>query len=314
MKKFIKPVKAMNLHLFDGAASAGDGGASSASSASAGTASENNSNADNTQSATGRVTDSNDSIKQVANASRQNIAVTSSDDERRAHFEDYIRGEGKSYFDERVQKIINGRFKETKTLEKNAKTLEPMLKTLASIYGVDADNLQELSDAVLNDNKMYEEKAKKNGVSVEVQKKFDKIQLENEQLRATQQEQEQNERTQRILDDWHSQAKELKQEFPDFDFDSEINSNKDFYDLIAHGQSVRIAYIASNIDKYTDSVRARTEKNITDNIKARGMRPNENGVSSTATASSNFNVKNLTPAQRRDLANRAEKGEIITFK
>lgn len=310
MNKFFMSGNAMNLHLFDGAAAAGDGGASSASSAQSGGVSETVSNADNTQSAQGVSQKSDDLIKQVANASRQNTVVASSDDERRTQFENYIKGEGKAYFDERVQKIINQRFKETKTLEANAKTLEPMLKTLASVYGVDVSDLKELSKAVLDDNRIYEERARENGVSVEMQKRFDKMQIENEQLRQSQEQQEQNERTQQILNDWHNQSQQLKKEFPDFDFDTALSQSKDFYDLLVRGVPVRNAYIAAFPDDYARKV----EKGITDNIRARGMRPSENGVSSAATATSSFDVSKLTPAQRREFANRAAKGETITFK
>ena len=55
-----------------------------------------------------------------------------------------------------------------------------------------------------------------------------------------------------------------------------------------------------------------TEKRVTDNIRANGLRPNENGGSS-ATATSSFDVTKLTAAQRRDLANRAMQGERIQF-
>ena len=75
----------MNLHLFDGAGTAGNGGASPASSGEAGTS--ETTNAGITQSANGRGNENADLIKQDATASRQNIAVTSSDDERRANFE-----------------------------------------------------------------------------------------------------------------------------------------------------------------------------------------------------------------------------------
>lgn len=312
MSKLHNSVKAMNLHLFDGAASAGDGGASSASSADTGMS--DSTTADDTQSAQGGVRNSTVKDKQDASASHQDIVVTSPDDERRTQWENYRRGEGKQYVDEYVQNIINKRFKETKTLESNAKLLAPMLKTLSTVYGIDSSNTQELVDAVLNDQRMYEERARENGVSVDVQMKFDKIQRENEELRATQEEQEQQSRTQQILDNWHNQADELKTEVPDFNFDYELENNRNFYDLVTHGIDVKTAYIASNPDNYARRVATQTEKKVTDNIRARGSRPSENGVSSNATATSNFDVSKLTPAQRRELANRASKGETITFR
>lgn len=298
MKKIEKPCAVMNLHLFDD-------GASSASGTAAGTESGTNSNADGTQSAQGE-----NNTQQDAAAKVGDVVVTSSDDERRTQFENYIKGDGKPYFDERVQKIINSRFKQTKTLEENAKILDPAIKTLANLYGVDSKDIKGLADAILNDNRMYADRARENGVSVEVQKKFDNIQLENEQLKASNNQKEQEERTRQILQDWHNQADELKKEFPEFNLDTALNTSKDFYDLIVRGVSVRNAFIAAFPNEYGKKV----EKSITDNIKARGVRPNENSVSSSASATSFFDVHKLTAAQRRDLANRANRGETITFK
>lgn len=298
MNLFEKPYAVMNLHLFDG-------GASSASAAAAGAESGTNSNADGTQSATGE-----NNAQQDAAVKNPDVVVTSEDDERRTQFENYIKGEGKQYFDERVQKIINSRFKQTKTLEENAKTLDPAIKALASVYGVDAKDLKGLAQAILDDNRMYEDRARQNGVSVEVQKKFDQLQAENEQLKASEEQKAQQERTQQILDDWHRQADELVKEFPEFNLDTALNTSRDFYDLIVRGVPVRNAYIAAFPDEYGKKV----EKSITDNIKARGIRPNENSVSSSSSATSSFDVSKLTPAQRRDFVNRAARGERIIFK
>lgn len=313
MNKMNYPVKPMNLHLFDGAASAGDGGAQSASSAAAGMSDISAVNTDSTQSATGRDTDNGiNSQKQDAAASRQNTAVTLSDDEKRAQFNSYIKGEGKAYFNERMQKVIDKRFAQTKSLEDNAKKIEPMLKALASNYGVDVSDLDSLSDAVLNDNRLYEERARENGVSVDVQKKWDAMQREADELRALQEKQEQRQRSEKILNDWTAQAEELRQEIPDFDLDSALE-NSDFFDLLAHGHKVKTAYNAVFPEQFERRVAAKTEKQVTDNIRSRGMRVSENGVSSNATATQRFDVKNLTPAQRRELANRAMRGEEVTF-
>lgn len=305
-KNLVPNLGKMNLHLFDGAGSAGDGGASPASSVSGeGTASETNGNAGNTQSAQGENT-----VKQDANASSQDVNVAAPDEDGRTQFEKYIKGEGKSYFDERVQKIINQRFKETKTLESNAKTIEPALKTLASIYNVDPSNLKELNEAILNDNRMYEDKARLNGVSVEVQKKFDQMQLENQQLKQVEEQRKKDEEIRQIQEDWNNQAIELQKEFPDFNLDECLNDNHDFYDLVVRGIPIRNAYIAAFPDNYAKKV----EKGITDNIRARGVRPSANSASSSATATTQFNVNDLTPAQRREFINRAARGETITFR
>ena len=56
----------------------------------------------------------------------------------------------------------------------------------------------------------------------------------------------------------------------------------------------------------------RTTKEVTDNIKAKGMRPTEVGGSQAGVPLS-VDLKNSTKAQRDEWARRAERGETITF-
>lgn len=305
MKKLFKFVRPMNLHLFDGAASGGDGTAGSASSES--TATSGTTNADNAQSAQGVKNNG-----QVANASTSENVITTDEDKARTDFLNYIRGEGKQFYDENVQNIINKRFKELKTMEAERKALSPMIDSLKNFYGIEGNDFDALREAVLNDQRMYEDKARENGVSVEVQMKFDKMERENAKLKEAENAKIQQEKTQAILEKWETQSNELKEEFPEFDLDYEMESNSNFYDLLTHGLDVKTAYIASKPSEYAAKVAKETEKRVTDNIRANGLRPNENGGSS-ATATSSFDVTKLTAAQRRDLANRAMQGERIQF-
>lgn len=300
MNKFTKPVMKMNLHLFDG-------GADGASSATSTTGTSDNSTG-NTQPEQGEVNNAN-SIKQVANASHQDGAVTSDDDLGRTQFENYIRGEGKQYYTEATQKMVNARFKETKQLEKNAQAIQPSINALASLYGVDPTDFNALNEAILNDNKLYEARAKENGVTVEVQKKFDTIERRNQELEQSEQQRQQEQRRQEILDNWRNESEELKKDYPDFDLDTALDTSKDFFDLVVRGIPIRNAYQAVFSEQFAKNV----EKKITDNIRARGVRPSENGASSNATATQRFDVGKLTPAQRREYANRASRGEVITF-
>ena len=304
MTKLFKFVRPMDLHLFDGAASGGDGTAGSASS---GNTATSGTNADNAQSAQGE-----NNNGQVANASTSENVITTDEDKARTDFLNYIRGEGKQFYDENVQNIINKRFKELKTMEAERNALSPMIDSLKNFYGIEGNDFDALREAVLNDERMYEDKARENGVSVKVQMKFDKMERENAKLKEAENAKIQQEKTQAILEKWETQSNELKEEFPEFDLDYEMESNSNFYDLLTHGLDVKTAYIASKPSEYAAKVAKETEKRVTDNIRANGLRPNESGGSS-ATATSSFDVTKLTAAQRRDLANRAMQGERIQF-
>lgn len=290
----------MNLHLFDGAGAGTGAGASTGTGAGDGTAGQGSVNGTADKAAMG------ENNQQDATATGQEPTP----EDRKARYNEYINGEGKEFFDKDVQKIINKRFKEFKTLESNAKTLEPMLQALSQMYDVDSSDIKNLVDAVLNDNKFYEDKARANGVPVDFQKQFDTMQR---QLKVNQQEEVERQRAEeskRIVEDWKRQAEELKHDIPDFDLDDAITNNRDFADLLSRQIPVKVAYIACFPDGYHKAV----EKGIMDTIKSKGNRVVENGATQASSTTSSFNVSNLTPAQRRDLANRASRGEKITLR
>lgn len=45
---------------------------------------------------------------------------------------------------------------------------------------------------------------------------------------------------------WHKEAAELRKEFPDFNLREEAETNKDFCEWLAHGASVRDAYLKTH--------------------------------------------------------------------
>ncbi len=90
--------------------------------------------------------------------------------DKRAAFDELIKGEYKDVFAERTQQIINARFKQTKALEEQAerlKTLSPVLDMIASRYGVDASDAEALAKAIEEDDSYYEAEASEKGLTVE---------------------------------------------------------------------------------------------------------------------------------------------------
>lgn len=302
MTKMIISAKAMNLHLFDGAG-AGDGGAQSGSGAAEGGTNAAEPTGDGNKA---------EGNQPAAEANKADVVVTSDNDVRRNEYHKLIREQYSDFYREDTQKLIDKRFAETKTLEKNAKAIAPMINALANNYGVAADDYEALTKAVLSDQKLYEQRAAENGVSVETQMKLDMQQREIEALRAQQEKSEEQEFRERILSKWNEEADAFREQVSDFDLDTALE-NEVFYDLLVSGQPLEVAYNAAFPEAYEKRVMAKVEKKVTDNIRSRGMRPNENGVSSSPTATQRFDVNNMTAAQIRDIENRVMRGERITF-
>lgn len=240
---------------------------------------------------------------------------TSPEDKRKA-FSELIKGEYKDIYAQEVQQIINRRFKETRELEEaNAKS-RPVLDMLMQRYGIEDGDVSRLQEALENDDVYWEDAADHAGMTVDQYKKYQKLQRQNAELIRAQQEQQGREEAYKTAQRWQQEAEELKQIYPNLDLNEEIQ-NKQFVDLLRAGIPLRHAYEVTHLDTIVGNVAqttaAQTEKSVTDNIRARGMRPKENGQTSQAAFTVKSDVRQLSRKDREEIARRVAMGEHIAF-
>ncbi len=291
MKKFL-----FNIHAFDGeggsAAGAGAGtgdGASSAVQAAAGTQVQSlvtgDGNGDNT--------DPNQSMS----------------------FDDYVKAhkdEASKWF----QKQFNRRHADYNQLKSKADSAAKVMDVLAAKYGLETGDYEGITKAIGGDDSMYEDAAIEAGMTVEQYKRFSEAQAENRRLRDAQKQFEQQQQIQRQMDEWDRQSNNLKQIFPDFDLDTELE-NPDFEKALRSGLSIDRAFyavhgadIATGAMQYTaQAVRQATAEDLA----MRRNRPSENGLSRQASAKVTKDVHSLTRKERAELARRSMNGERIRF-
>ena len=237
---------------------------------------------------------------------------------RQAAFEAMIKGEYREEFSRRTQQIIDQRFAQTKQMEERETALRPVLDLLASKYGVDATDAKALAQAIEQDDSYYEDEAMQKGLTVQQLKEFKRLERENAEFTRARQERERQENAQRIYGEWHQQAEDTKQFYPGFDLREEINgpNGQRFMRLLQAGVDVRAAYEVLHKDEIIGGAMRTTaqrvaEKTVND-IRARGMRPAENGSGGGAPGQI---VKNdpskFTRADREEIARRARRGERI---
>lgn len=231
-------------------------------------------------------------------------------------FEEMIKGEYKEEFDARTQRILNKRFGEVKQLQERQESLSPILDTLARKYGVDAQDIEALSKAIEEDASFYEEEALKKGMTVDQLKEIRRLERENAKLSQAREEAERRQNADNIYKKWMQESEIAKQTYPNFDFKAETQ-NKNFNDLLKNGIDVKTAYEVVHKDEIIGGAMQYTAQQIrqktVDNIKARGSRPVENGVSSQAAVVAKTDVKKLTRADREEIARRVARGEKIAF-
>ena len=87
--------------------------------------------------------------------------------------------------------------------------------------------------------------------------------------------------------------------------------------MLRAGVPMEVAYQAKHHSEIlagaVSSAKAETEKNVVDNIRARGSRPQENGTQSQSSFTVRDDPHSLTKAERAEIARRAARGEVIRF-
>lgn len=240
---------------------------------------------------------------------------------RRAEFEQLISGEYKDLFTERAQQMIDTRFKQTKLLEDEKKSLDPVIDMLCAKYGVDRKDVAALSKAIEDDSSYYEAEAEAKGLTVEQLKSMKRIERENAEFRRVEAERAQQENANRIYQRWAIEGAACKELFPGFDMRAECNNpqtGERFLNLLRSGVDVTAAYKVIHMDdiiggSMQHAVQTAQQKTLND-IRARGMRPAENGNSGNAPST----VRKTDPSQltNKDLAEiskRVMRGEKISF-
>jgi len=316
------------LGLFDG--EGGGTGAASGGAVAGGTNAP--SGAENQAVSTQR---SNSGAKsQTTENSAQNAPVagensTKSQEDRQRAYRELMDGEYKDIYQDDIQGLINRRFKETKALRETNAKQQAVLDILAQRYGITDGDAAKIQEALDKDNGIWADMAAEAGFDdVSKYREFVKLQIETKNLRAAEAERRASEeRAQRAqqerryvqekIDKWSAEGESLKATYPDFDLARE-QSNKEFASALAFYEKAQVpnpverAYTSTHHNELVEQARAQTEKNVVDNIRAKGLRPMENGTQNNSSFTAGVDWSKLTKAQRADLLRRAENGEIIT--
>lgn len=237
-------------------------------------------------------------------------------EEREKAFRDLINGEYKDLYTEETQRIINRRFRDTKELQQRSEQVQPILDLLAQRYGITDGDIGRLTAAVEDDSAYWEAAADDAGMSVEEYKEIQKLRRENARLRAQERDRESQRAAQQRLAQWHQEAEEARQVYPELDLNREA-ANPQFLSLLRSGVPVRHAYEVIHMDDIKASTAQtaakNTEKQVVDGIRAKGARPAENGMANTSGFLVKDDVSKLSRKDRAEIAKRVARGEMISF-
>lgn len=228
------------------------------------------------------------------------------------------KGKYAELFGRDVQNAVQDRFKNQKDANDQLNTLKPMLDALIKKNGLKDGDYEALSKHILDDDSLYEEEAERMGMTVNAYKDYKALEAEAEQARQMREQQEQNAFYQQHLMTLTKQADQLRQTFPDFDLKKELQDPA-FRRMTAPngGLSVEQAYMALHYrDIMPQAVQtgvARAQAQISASLQANAQRPTEGAMQQSAALDTHLNVKNMSREERRNLLERARRGERIVL-
>lgn len=305
----------MNLRLFDGGAAAG----ASAGGETGGNAPGSNAGVADQSKSEKVVYGIQDADPTETNAQEE---TTTNDDKQTKSdpvdkgkaFEDMIKGDYKEQFDARVKQILEKRFKDQGELVQFKNDSQEILDLMFAKYGV--KDLKALQKAVQEDDSYFEEAAEAENLTVDQYKYKVKMEKELAQKNQALQEIERRENANRAYAEWQRQSESLKTRYPNFSLEKEA-ANPQFVKLLQNGIDVKTAFETIHHDEILSGAMMQTaqavRKNVTESIKARGLRPSENGINAQAGVIVKNDVSKLTPKDRAEIARRARMGETIKF-
>ena len=236
--------------------------------------------------------------------------------DKEAEFEKLIKGEYRQQFDKRIKDNLKRRFKESSLLKEKAAQTDEIINMLKVKYGINHDNMDDIVLAIKNDDGLLRAEAQEKGIEPDTLKRIRELEFENESMKNQIARGLEERKIQSTVGLWIQDAKELTKDFPDFDLQKETQ-NPSFAKMLRSGVDLKTAYYATHhheiVKNMVENATREASLKVTDSIRARGVRPTENGMSGQSTAIIKTDVSKLTPRERADIAKRVREGEQISF-
>jgi hypothetical protein len=221
--------------------------------------------------------------------------------------------QGKTYTDQDLQRIIGQRVGKMNTeLQSHKKTIEsqkPVMDLLMRRYGL--QDTSGLMEALSNDEGLWQAEAARKGKAWEDVRDETAQATRVEALQKRVEELENQEKVNQKIAAWEQEAESLKATFPDFNIEKEFE-NEEFTKLLQMNVPMATAYKVLHMDDIMHNAvtyaAQTTAKATADTIRARGMRPTENGMASTAGVLAKPDVNTWTKKDREAAEKQARMG------
>lgn len=245
-------------------------------------------------------------------------------------FEQLIKGQYKDQYGKRVEDTIrqrmtgvNRQLQQYGEMQKQFDAAQPIFDILAQKYGVEATDVASLVELFQEDESLFEQEAMAMGKDVKELMDLRRIQRQNSNLQRQVNQFQQNERDRVARQQaaaqaqkWQTDADALKQIYPTFDLDTELQ-DESFKRMLQSGVPMKAAYTALHADEIMRGAMQfaaqRTEQRVTDSIIAGAGRPTENGAGAQGAASPKIDPGKLSDKEIEKINEDVRRGKRVTF-
>ena len=207
-------------------------------------------------------------------------SLAKSEETSKPSFEELIKGEYKEDYNKKMESVVKNRLKNSKDLQKKLDSYNPLMEALASRYGLEATSSPEdFINAIMDDDRLYEDESLEKGIPVPELKRMKRMEMENETMRRQLEQESMRKENEEHLMKLFQEAEEVKEYYPDFDFDYEsIDSptKEQFAAMINAGVGMKNAYEVLHPEIQVQMMKVvadKTAEKVANSVKANKSRP-----------------------------------------
>lgn len=232
-----------------------------------------------------------------------------------AEFDALIKKGGKfaDVYRKKFQEALHNRMHTNKEQEEYNTKSRSVIQKLAQVYKVSPDDLDAITKALDSDDKLYADAAMEAGMSVETFREVNRVKAENEVYKMAEAERIQREEADRTFRQWLNEADSLRETYPNFDLESEIQ-NPVFAGLLRNGFTVKNAYESAHheelMSQAIQTAAQQAQSKLSKSIAANRSRPEENAGSRNSAATIKRDVESLTDEELDEIDRLSRKRRI----
>ncbi len=257
---------------------------------------------------------SNQNVTGNEGAGGQGTNVEETKDEK-SQYEDFKK-RFKKYYDADVKNHVKIRHKDYKDLSEQKAEQDDFLNLMHAKYGT--QDLKELKNAIEADDGFWQDRADEANMTVEQYKQNLKLKSERDSAVNSLKKIRIEEQAREQYNAWFEQSKSVKEQYPEFDLNEELK-NPAFRSMLsanysgAYAPSMAQIYELIHRDEIMEKQKMSVQKSTIDNIKARGLRPDEAGAFSGGAVDYSLDASKMSRKERADIARRVKGGGKYSF-